>query len=132
LARVTLARVTLARVTLALPVPRRSAQAKSATTQLAKTLNTYYASATQCVVADEGDSRTDRLAEDLAVIVHINGESQQINDGTSLSNLLAELRINRQLVAVEVNAELVPREDHDQCVLNAGDRLEIVTLVGGG
>ena len=35
-------------------------------------------------------------------------------------------------VAVEVNLELVPRQDHARHRLAEGDRLEIVTLVGGG
>jgi sulfur carrier protein len=35
-------------------------------------------------------------------------------------------------VAVEINLEVVPRAQHRETVLNAGDRVEVVTLVGGG
>jgi sulfur carrier protein len=37
-----------------------------------------------------------------------------------------------RLVAVERNRDLVPRAQHAACALEAGDRVEIVTLVGGG
>jgi sulfur carrier protein len=66
------------------------------------------------------------------VTITINGRPQQVAQGTSLLELLEQLHLNRQQVAVELNTELVPREHHGQCVLSAGDRLEIVTLVGGG
>jgi thiamine biosynthesis protein ThiS len=64
--------------------------------------------------------------------IRVNGQCQQVAEGTSLSELLAQLKLNRQLVAVEVNTELVAREHHDEYVLQPGDLLEIVTLVGGG
>jgi sulfur carrier protein len=35
-------------------------------------------------------------------------------------------------VAVEVNLEVVPRAEHRDTILNDGDRVEVVTLVGGG
>lgn len=62
----------------------------------------------------------------------INGEAKELDDGMTLGGLLEDLEINRQQVAVEVNAVLVPRESHDGHELNAGDQVEIVTLVGGG
>jgi thiamine biosynthesis protein ThiS len=64
--------------------------------------------------------------------ISVNGQHQQVADGTSLADLLAQLKLNRKLVAVEVNTQLVPRERHGECVLQPGDQLEIVTLVGGG
>ncbi len=64
--------------------------------------------------------------------INVNGKPTEVPDGISLRNFLDEVGINRQHVAVELNATLVPREQHEQCVLSHGDRLEIVTLVGGG
>jgi sulfur carrier protein len=49
-----------------------------------------------------------------------------------VAGLLDELRLTGKPVAVEVNLELVPRQQHGQRQLADGDRLEIVTLVGGG
>lgn len=62
----------------------------------------------------------------------INGEARKASDGQTLAQLLDELKVNRQQVAVEVNAELVPRESHELRALANGDQVEIVTLVGGG
>jgi thiamine biosynthesis protein ThiS len=64
--------------------------------------------------------------------VIINGEPQQVPDGTTLALLLARLEVNASHTAVEVNRRLVPREEHADRRLQEGDELEIVTLVGGG
>ena len=51
---------------------------------------------------------------------------------TTLAELLNQLKIQPRYVAVERNLDLVPRSMHATCVLQPGDRLEVVTLVGGG
>ena len=68
----------------------------------------------------------------MSIELTINGEAREASDGQTLAQLLDELKVNRQQVAVEVNAELVPRETHEQRALSNGDQIEIVTLVGGG
>jgi thiazole synthase len=50
----------------------------------------------------------------------------------TVAGLLAELKLDPQRVAVEVNRELVPRAVHVSRQLSDGDSIEIVTLVGGG
>ena len=50
----------------------------------------------------------------------------------TLAALLEQLEMKPKYVAVERNRELVPRGRHAECVLQSGDLLEIVTLVGGG
>ena len=62
----------------------------------------------------------------------VNGEPREVEAGLTIARLLALLQKQPRLLAVERNFELVPRERHAECVLNDGDRLEIVTLVGGG
>jgi sulfur carrier protein len=62
----------------------------------------------------------------------INGQSRQIAENATVAELLDELKLNGKPVAVEVNLELVPRQRHGEHRLADGDRLEIVTLVGGG
>lgn len=64
--------------------------------------------------------------------VIVNGEPQAIEPGTTVAGLLARLNLQPRLVAVERNEELIPRGRHAECVLEADDRVEIVTLVGGG
>jgi thiamine biosynthesis protein ThiS len=62
----------------------------------------------------------------------VNGESREVPAGTTVAGLLAELQMQPRLVAVERNRDLVPRSQHANCALQPGDRIEIVTLVGGG
>ena len=64
--------------------------------------------------------------------VWVNGEERQLPEGTTLSQLLAVLELGGPGVAVEVNAEVVRRAHHATCALSPGDRVEIVTFVGGG
>ena len=66
------------------------------------------------------------------VQIRVNGEPRQIEAGTTIARLLAELQMQPKFLAVERNFELVPRVRHAECVLCDGDDLEIVTLVGGG
>jgi thiamine biosynthesis protein ThiS len=61
-----------------------------------------------------------------------NGQPRQTAAGTTVAALLTELGLEPRHVAVEVNLELVPRARHAERVLCEGDKLEIVTLVGGG
>ena len=50
----------------------------------------------------------------------------------TLTSLLAILRQDVRQIAVEVNGELVPRDNHQRTQLNDGDEIEIVGFVGGG
>ena len=64
--------------------------------------------------------------------ITINGTQREVAEGTSIASLLAELELPSPTVAVEVNLELIPRARHAEYRLGEGDRLEVVTLVGGG
>lgn len=61
-----------------------------------------------------------------------NGQPRRVADGMTVAQLLDELQLSAKPVAVEVNRQLVPRQRHAGHRLAEGDRLEIVTLVGGG
>lgn len=62
----------------------------------------------------------------------INGTRREVPEGITIAALLHELDITERHVAVEVNHELVPRAQHAARALAEEDRLEVVTLVGGG
>ena len=64
--------------------------------------------------------------------VTVNGQARQTAQDVTVAALLDELRLAGKPVAVEVNLQLVPRPCHAEHRLAEGDRLEIVTLVGGG
>jgi thiazole synthase len=64
--------------------------------------------------------------------VTVNGEPRSLPDSLSIADLLDTLGFDRRRIAVEINSELVPRGQHLAQHLCDGDRVEIVTLVGGG
>lgn len=64
--------------------------------------------------------------------IEVNGEPRQIEPGTTIGALLAELGLGGVLVAVERNEAIVPRAEHAEAPIADGDRLEIVHFVGGG
>lgn len=64
--------------------------------------------------------------------VVVNGQPRDVSADTTVAALLSELGLDPRHCAVEINLELVPRTRHAATRLAAGDRLEIVTLVGGG
>ena len=62
----------------------------------------------------------------------INGESREFASISTLSDLVAQLGMKPDRVAVELNRELVPRDHWPTTKLSQGDKLEIVHFVGGG
>jgi sulfur carrier protein len=67
-----------------------------------------------------------------SIDVVINGQSRSVNTGTTVAQLISELGLGDRRVAVERNRTVVPRAEHATTVLSEGDRLEVVTFVGGG
>jgi sulfur carrier protein len=66
------------------------------------------------------------------VRITVNGRERDVLEGTTVGSLLTSLDVKTKAVAVERNLEIVPKAEHATCLLGDGDRLEIVTLVGGG
>ncbi|PSB03664.1 sulfur carrier protein ThiS [Merismopedia glauca] len=66
------------------------------------------------------------------ISLQINGNPQTCSHQTTLPQLLTDLGINLRLVAVEYNGEILHRQFWEQTEIKEGDRLEIVTIVGGG
>jgi sulfur carrier protein len=66
------------------------------------------------------------------MLLQINGAEKQFADGLSLAELVVELGMKGDRVAVELNREIVARAQWDQTTLHDGDKLEIVHFVGGG
>lgn len=64
--------------------------------------------------------------------IRINEQSREVPAGATVADVIESLQLNPKFVAVEVNLELVPRDQHPSHVLADGDQLEVVTLVGGG
>jgi sulfur carrier protein len=66
------------------------------------------------------------------VTVTLNGTKREVPEGTTVLALLEGAGIDRRRCAVEVNLEVVPKARHGERALAPGDRVEIVTMVGGG
>ena len=64
--------------------------------------------------------------------IHLNGNPLDLADGSTIYQLLEVLDLTQSRLAVEVNAEIIPRSQHQSTALNAGDRVEIVQAIGGG
>lgn len=62
----------------------------------------------------------------------VNGEEHRVAQGLTLADFLQKLELPATRLAVERNRDVVPRERYHAVQLEDGDRLEIVTLVGGG
>jgi thiazole synthase len=67
-----------------------------------------------------------------AMQILLNGEPRQVAQQSTLAELIAELDLAGQQIAVELNREIVPHGHYDECRLKDGDRLEIVRAIGGG
>jgi sulfur carrier protein len=66
------------------------------------------------------------------IIIQVNGESHTCAAPTTLPELLTQLKLNPRLLAVEYNGEILHRQYWTETKMQSGDRLEIVTIVGGG
>ena len=67
-----------------------------------------------------------------SIELQVNGEVHTCYLQTTLPQLLVQMGLNPRLLAVEYNGEILHRQFWDQTEIKANDRLEIVTIVGGG
>jgi len=64
--------------------------------------------------------------------IQVNGESRRAHLGETVAQLLHELAIRADRVVVELNGEVLERPDFEQRPVRAGDRVEIISFIGGG
>lgn len=67
-----------------------------------------------------------------SVKVLVNGQPQSLERSLTVADLLVQLQLPPRGIAVELNSQIVPKARHAEQLLADGDRLEIVSLVGGG
>jgi sulfur carrier protein len=68
----------------------------------------------------------------LCMQVVLNGEPREVGEGISVADLIATLSLNGRRLAVELNREVLPREQYGSRALAPGDVIEIVHFIGGG
>jgi sulfur carrier protein len=66
------------------------------------------------------------------ITLQVNGSEATCAQYTKLPELLEQLGLNPRLIAVEYNGEILHRQFWANTEIQAGDKLEIVTIVGGG
>jgi sulfur carrier protein len=64
--------------------------------------------------------------------VTVNGQPHDLPEGATLAALVTALDLTGQRIAFEVNGAIVPRSQRDAHPLQPGDRVEVVTAIGGG
>jgi len=62
----------------------------------------------------------------------LNNKPEILFDGSTIQKLLENKNIKNKYFAVEINSKIIPKSDHDTYVINDGDRIEIITAIGGG
>lgn len=62
----------------------------------------------------------------------INGEQKEYPAGLSISEMLIREGFVKERVAVELNAEIVAKENYDATILKDEDVVEVVSFMGGG
>ena len=64
--------------------------------------------------------------------IQLNGEPYDGSEAMTVTELLKRLEIESTRVAVELNLDILPKDEYATTRLNEGDRLEVVHFVGGG
>jgi thiamine biosynthesis protein ThiS len=64
--------------------------------------------------------------------IQLNGEGRELSDSLSLVDLIRELGLASERIAIELNRQIIRKPDWETTVLKENDRIEIVHFVGGG
>jgi sulfur carrier protein len=64
--------------------------------------------------------------------VIVNGEKREVRKDLTVLELLSELNLPAERVAVEINKKVIRRQDWEFTKIRKNDRIEIVHFVGGG
>jgi sulfur carrier protein len=67
-----------------------------------------------------------------AIHIHVNGEARTWRSGATVAELLQDLDIRTERVAVELNLEILDRAIFAERQLKDGDKVEILSFIGGG
>ena len=66
------------------------------------------------------------------IFLYINGSRREFDRDLTVAQLLEEMGARSESVAVELNLDILDRKQYSETHLNEGDRLEIISFVGGG
>ena len=64
--------------------------------------------------------------------ITVNGDPIEVPLGHTLANLVTDLAVGDQRIAIEVNEQIVPRSTYETYNLQPDDHVVVVTAIGGG
>ena len=67
-----------------------------------------------------------------SILIKVNGEDKSVPQNISILKLIESLKINKDRVVIELNKNILKKDQFDSTLLSENDQLEIVTFVGGG
>ena len=62
----------------------------------------------------------------------LNNKKEKISEGMTIEKLLNYKQIKNKYFAVEINEQVTPKLDHGSYIIKNGDKIEIITAIGGG
>ena len=62
----------------------------------------------------------------------LNNELDEVHDGTTIKKLLDDKKIRTKYIAIEINKKIIPKSSYYEHELKEGDKIEIITAIGGG
>lgn len=65
-------------------------------------------------------------------MITVNGKQIQLTSEMSVADYLEQNNYQIKRIALELNEEILPKYSYSDTMLKDGDRLEVVTFVGGG
>ena len=67
-----------------------------------------------------------------SIQVHVNGKEREVQSGLSVHELVESFDLNPLLIVVELNREILSRDQFRDTQVSEGDAVELVHFVGGG
>ena len=64
--------------------------------------------------------------------IFLNNEPEILSDGSTVKKLLENKNIKNKYYAFEINRKIIPKSDYKTDVIKDGDKIEIITAIGGG
>jgi len=64
--------------------------------------------------------------------IQLNGDPYEVINGTNLNELLNNLKLQKNKIAIEVNGEIIEKNKYPNLILRRDDKVEIVHFIGGG
>lgn len=65
-------------------------------------------------------------------MITVNGNEIELSGALSVADYLEQNKYQLKRVAVELNGNILPKYEYSDTMLKDGDRLEVVSFVGGG